>query len=176
MRWIFENDVNAVSEPFEVGDNYFVAAISGIEKEGLTSVDIARPQVEGIIKDKKKAEKIKTKLKGNSLETIATSVNAMVQKADSINFNYTMIPGLGNEPKIVGAAFNKTLLNKVSEPIVANTGVFVVSVNNLGARQTQQDPVFFKDELLQRTRSVMFRSSLALKKTAKIVDNRAKLY
>jgi len=176
VRWIFENDVNAVSEPFEVGDNYFVAAISGIEKEGLTSVDIARPQVEGIIKDKKKAEKIKTKLKGNSLETIATSVNAMVQKADSINFNYTMIPGLGNEPKIVGAAFNKTLLNKVSEPIVAKTGVFVVSVNNLGARQTQQDPVFFKDELLQRTRSVMFRSSLALKKTAKIVDNRAKLY
>ena len=176
VRWIFENDVNAVSEPFEVGDNYFVAAISGIEKEGLASVDIARPQVEGIIKDKKKAEKIKTKLKGNSLETIATSVNAMVQKADSINFNYTMIPGLGNEPKIVGAAFNKTLLNKVSEPIVANTGVFVVSVNNLGARQTQQDPVFFKDELLQRTRSVMFRSSLALKKTAKIVDNRAKLY
>jgi len=176
VRWIFENDVNAVSEPFEVGDNYFVAAISGIEKEGLASVEVARPQVEGIIKDKKKAEKIKTKLKGNSLEAIATNVNAMVQKADSINFNYTMIPGLGNEPKIVGAAFNKTLLNKASDPIVANTGVFVVSVNNLGAKQTQQDPVFFKDELLQRTRSVMFRSSLALKKTAKIVDNRAKLY
>jgi len=176
VRWIFDNDMNTISEPFEVGDSYFVAAITGVDKEGLASVDAARPQVEGIIRDKKKAEKIKNNLKGNSIEAIAANAKANIQKADSINFNYSMIPGLGNEPKIAGAAFNKSLINKVSEPIAANAGVFVITVNSLGAKQTGQDPVFFKDELLQRTRSVLFRTSLALKKTATIVDNRSKLY
>ena len=176
VRWVFENDKNTISEPFEIGDSYYVAAVSGIEKEGLASVEAARPQVEGIIRDKKKADLIRNNFKGNSLETIASSIRSSVQRADSIGFNYSMIAGLGNEPKLIGAAFNKSLLNKVSEPIAANTGVFVISVNSLGAKQSQQDPIFFKEELLQRTRSILFRSSLALKKIAKIVDNRSKLY
>jgi peptidyl-prolyl cis-trans isomerase D len=176
VRWIFDNSVGSVSEPFEVGDFYFVAAVSGIEKEGIASVESARPQVEGVIRDKKKADKIRNSLKGNTLASISASAHASIQKADSISFSYSMIPGLGNEPKIVGAAFNKSLINKTSEPIAANTGVFTISVNSVGAKPSQQDPAFFKDELLQRTRSVLFRSSLALKKVATIVDNRAKLY
>ena len=176
VRWIFDNDNNTISEPFEIGDSYFVAAISGVEKKGLSSVEVARPQVEGIIRDKKKSEKIKNDLKGNTLESIATNIKSTIQKADSLLFNYSMIPGLGNEPKLIGAAFNKSLLNKVSEPIATNSGVFVLSVNSLGAKQSQQDPIFYKEELLQRTRSVLFRSNVALKKIATIVDNRAKLY
>lgn len=176
VRWVFENDNNSISEPFEIGDSYYVAAISGIEKEGLASAEVARPQVEAIIRDKKKAEKIKNNFKGNSLESIAISIKANIQRADSVGFNYSMIPGLGNEPKLIGAAFNKSLLNKISEPIAGNAGVFVISVNGLGAKQSQQDPIFFKDELLQRTRSILFRSSAALKKIATIVDNRSKLY
>jgi peptidyl-prolyl cis-trans isomerase D len=176
IRWIYEKDVNDVSEPFELGDNYVVAVITSEEKEGLASVSAARPQVEGIIRDKKKAEKIKTIIKGKTLEAIATEVNSLVQRADSIGFNFSMIAGLGNEPKLVGAAFNKALINKVSEPIAANSGVFAVSVNGIAAKQADQDPNFFKDELLDRTRGMMFRSVSAFKKVAKIEDNRSKIY
>jgi peptidyl-prolyl cis-trans isomerase D len=176
VRWAYEKDVNTVSEPFELGDNYIVAVITSEEKEGLASVAAARPQVEGIIRDKKKAEKIKATIKGTTLDAIAANANAIVQRADSIGFNFAMITGLGNEPKLVGAAFNKALLNKVSEPIFANTGVYTISVNGISAKQAQQDPLFFKDELLERTRSVMFRSISSLKKVAKIEDNRSKLY
>jgi peptidyl-prolyl cis-trans isomerase D len=139
-------------------------------------VSAARPQVEGIIRDKKKAEKIKTIIKGKTLEAIATEVNSLVQRADSIGFNFSIIAGLGNEPKLVGAAFNKALINKVSEPIAANSGVFALSVNGIAAKQADQDPNFFKDELLDRTRGMMFRSVSAFKKIAKIEDNRSKIY
>ncbi len=176
VRWAYEKDVNTVSEPFELGDNYIVAVITSEEKEGLASVAAARPQVEGIIRDKKKAEKIKATIKGTTLDAIAANANAIVQRADSIGFNFAMITGLGNEPKLVGAAFNMALLNKISEPIFANTGVYTISVNGISAKQAQQDPLFFKDELLERTRSVMFRSISSLKKVAKIEDNRSKLY
>jgi peptidyl-prolyl cis-trans isomerase D len=176
IRWVFEKKVNDVSEPFEIADNYIVAVITAEDKAGLASVDAARPQVEGIIRDQKKAEKIKPTLKGGSLDAIAASAKSMVQKADSLSFTYSMIPGLGNEPKLVGAAFNKSLVNKVSEPIAGNTGVFVLSVNNVSAKQAAQDLNFFKEESLNRTRSNLFRSNSALKKVATIVDNRSKLY
>jgi len=176
VRWVYEKNVNDVSEPFELGDNYVVAVITAEEKEGLASVTAARPQVEGFIRDKKKAEKIKASIKGKTLEAIAAGANAIIQRADSIGFSFAMIAGLGNEPKLVGAAFNKSLINKVSDPIAANSGVYAVSVNGIAAKQADQDPNFFKDELLERTRGLMFRSTNSFKKLAKIEDNRSKIY
>ncbi len=176
VRWINENNLNAVSEPTEIGDNYFVAVITGEEKQGLASVTSARPQVEGILRDQKKALQIKQNFKGNTIEEIANSAKTIVQAADSISFNYSMIPGIGNEPKIVGAAFNKTLLNKPSTPIAGNAGVFVISVKSQGAKVATQDLNSFEADLLNRTRSVVYRTNIGLKKVAKIVDNRLKVY
>ena len=176
VRWIFDNDINTVSEPFEIGDAYFVALITGEDKAGLASVETAKPQVEGIIRDQKKAEKIKTSLKGNTLDAIAASAKTVVQKADSLTFTNALIAGIGNEPKLIGAAFNKSLINKVSQPIAGSAGVFVLSVGASSAKQAQQDPLTFREEQLGRLRSIVFRGSTALKKSAKIVDNRAKLF
>ena len=176
VRWVYENDMNAVSEPTEVGDSYFVAIISGEEKVGLASVASARPQVEGILRDQKKAVQIKQNFKGNTINEIAASAKTIVQPADSINFNYSMIPGIGNEPKLVGAAFNKAFLNKPSAPIAGNAGVFVINVRSQGAKAATQDIASFELDLINRTRSVIYRTNIGLKKVAKIKDNRMKVY
>jgi len=176
VRWVYENDMNAVSEPTEVGDSYYVAIITGEEKVGLASVASAKPQVEGILRDQKKAIQIKQNFKGNTIEAIAANAKTMVQPADSINFNYSMIPGIGNEPKLVGAAFNKALLNKPSAPIAGNAGVFVISVKSQGAKAASQDLASFESDLINRTRSVIYRTNIGLKKVAKIKDNRMKVY
>jgi len=176
VRWVYDKSVNDISEPFEVGDNYLVAIITSEETKGLISAEAGRPQVEGIIRDQKKATNIKNTFKGITLETYATSAKTTIQKLDSISYGFSTLPNIGNEPKIVGAAFNKNLINKVSDPIAGNTGVFVVSVSALGAKATQQDPSLFKEETLQRIRNVMFRTSASLKKVANIKDNRNKVY
>ena len=155
VRWIYENDINSVSEPTEIGDSYYVAIITGEEKAGLASVASAKPQVEGILRDQKKAIQIKQNFKGSTMEAIAASAKTIIQPVDSINFNYSLIPGIGNEPKIVGAAFNKALLNKPSAPIAGNAGVFVISVKSQGAKATTQDIASFEADLLNRTRSVV---------------------
>ena len=176
VRWVYENDLNSVSEPTEIGDSYFVAIITGEEKAGLASVASAKPQVEGILRDQKKATQIKQSFKGNTMEAIAANAKTVVQPADSINFNYSLIPGIGNEPKLVGAAFNKAFLNKPSAPIAGNAGVFVISVKSQGAKAATQDLVSFESDLLNRTRSVIYRTNIGLKKVAKIKDNRMKVY
>ena len=176
VRWVYENDLNSVSEPTEIGDSYFVAIITGEEKAGLAYVASAKPQVVGILRDQKKATQIKQSFKGNTMEAIAANAKTVVQPADSINFNYSLIPGIGNEPKLVGAAFNKAFLNKPSAPIAGNAGVFVISVKSQGAKAATQDLVSFESDLLNRTRSVIYRTNIALKKVAKIKDNRMKVY
>lgn len=176
VRWIYENDLNAVSEPTEIGDSYYVAIITGEEKVGLASVASAKPQVEGILRDQKKAIQIKQNFKGSTMEAIAASAKTIIQPADSVNFNYSLIPGIGNEPKLVGAAFNKALLNKPSAPIAGNAGVFVISVKSQGTKAATQDLASFESDLLNRTRSVIYRTNIGLKKVAKIKDNRMKVY
>ena len=176
VRWIYEKSLNAVSEPIEVGDSYFVAIITGEDKVGLASVASAKPQVEGILRDQKKANQIKQNFKGNTIEEIAISAKTIVQPADSINFSYSVIPGIGNEPKLVGAAFNKAYLNKPSAPIAGNAGVFVISVRAQGAKAAAQDVASFEADLVNRTRSVLYRTNIGLKKVAKIKDNRMKIY
>jgi peptidyl-prolyl cis-trans isomerase D len=176
VRWVYENKINAVSEPTEIGDSYFVAIITGEEKAGLASVAKVRPEVEGILRDQKKATQIKQNFKGSTIEAIAASAKTMVQPIDSINFNYSMIPGIGNEPKLVGAAFNKSFLNKPSAPIAGNAGVFVISVKSQGAKAATQDLASFESDLINRTRSVIYRTNIGLKKVAKIKDNRMKVY
>jgi peptidyl-prolyl cis-trans isomerase D len=141
------------------------------------SVETAKAKnIEGIIRDKKKAETIKAKLKGATLEAMAAATGATVLTADSLSFASTSIAGLGNEPKLVGAAFNKSLLNKVSEPIAGNAGVFTLSVSNLAANTAQTDLTTFKEQYQGRLSNTILNAVLALKKTAKIEDNRAKLY
>ena len=176
VRWVYEKSVNNVTEPFEVEDNYLVAIIASEEKKGLMSVDAARTQVEAIIRDQKKANIIKTTFKGGTLEAYAAAGKTTVQKLDSIGYAFSMLANVGNEPRVIGAAFNKSLVNKISEPIAGNSGVFVISVNALGAKPAQQDPALYKDETLQRLRNVMFRTNVALRKAANIKDNRSKVY
>jgi peptidyl-prolyl cis-trans isomerase D len=177
VRWAFEKKVNDVSEPFEIGDDYIVATITGEDKPGLMSVETAKSKnIDVIIRDQKKAEIIKSKLKGATLEAIATASGATVLQADSLSYSSTNITGLGNEPKIVGASFNKALLNKVSAPIAGNSGVFVISVSNLGAIAAPGDLAAFKEQYQGRLSNTIVNSVPALKKKAKIEDNRAKLY
>ena len=70
----------------------------------------------------------------------------------------------------------EALLNKVSAPIAGNSGVFVISVSNLGAIAAPGDLAAFKEQYQGRLSNTILNSVLALKKTAKIQDNRAKLY
>jgi peptidyl-prolyl cis-trans isomerase D len=87
-----------------------------------------------------------------------------------------MIPGIGNEPKLVGAAFNKAYLNKPSPPIAGIAGVFVITAKSQGAKAATQDLASFEADLVNRTRSVLYRTNIGLKKVAKIKDNRMKVY
>src|SRR5690349_24740835 len=94
----------------------------------------ARPLVEHIVMNKKKGEQI-TRKRGSptSLEAVGTAMGAQVLRADSISFASPIIPNVGQEPKVIGASFNKQWLNKLSTPIQGNGGVYVIRPESVSA-------------------------------------------
>lgn len=177
VRWLFEKEEESISEPLEVGDQYIVGIVSQVNPVGLASVATARPQVEGFIRNEKKAKQIiDGKFKGSTLEQIATATGTTVSRADSLSFTNAVIPALGYDLKFTGAAFNATLKGKVSTPIAGNSGVIALRVENITASSNVQDDEALKQQILGSQRNAAYRSSGVLKNAATIKDNRSKFY
>ena len=177
VRWIYEHSTGDVSDPVEVGDKYIVAIVASVNKAGTMSVAEARPLCESIVKNAKKAKVIiDTRMKGSTLESIAASFGSSVQRNDSLSFAAPFIPNMGSEPKVVGAAFNKSLQGKVSEAISGTGGVYAIRVENNSAKPATTDVTALKQSLVQAARMSAFRGMEALKKSASITDNRSKFY
>lgn len=177
VRWIYENKEGAVSDPTEVGDQIIVAMITGINKAGVMGVTEARPLVEGLIRNDKKAKIIiDTKMKGSSLEEIAKSSGSSILRADSLSFGSGFINGVGNEPKIVGAAFNKAIQGKVADLIAGGSGVFAVKGESIAAKAADALPETLKQSLIQNRKMAIYRSIEALRKAATVKDYRFSFY
>jgi peptidyl-prolyl cis-trans isomerase D len=178
VRWLYNNKTGTVSEPNDLGNKYVVAIITAVNEKGLANAAQARPQAEVFVRNEKKAKQIiETKFKGNTLEAYATSAGVPVLRADSVAFNVPFINGLGTEPKVVGAAFNKSLTGKVSQPIAGNSGVIAVKPEVLGQKELPagMDANSIKTSLMNIATSASRGVFEALRKVADIKDYRFKL-
>jgi peptidyl-prolyl cis-trans isomerase D len=183
IKWAFEAKQGNVSEAFSIGDNFVVATVDKIQPEGLPDAKTGRPMVEVTIRNLKKADQIKTKLTATpTLETAAAAYNVQVATAgadSSLTFSSQIINGIGQEPKLIGAAFNKAYQVKVSEPIAGTNGVYVMKVNSIGTKPADAPEVIEKQatdrakQLMQQISTGWFES---LKKLADIKDERTALY
>ena len=183
IKWAFEAKEGDVSEPFSIGEQYVVAAVKKITPKGIPDAATGRPMVEPLVRNQKKAEQIKTKLGASpTLEAAAAAYSVQVQAAgadSSITFTSQLINGVGAEPKVIGAAFNKANQTKASEPIAANMGVFLVKVNALGTKPAGT-PEEQAKTLQSRTRTLAQQISSqfyeSLRNMADIKDERSKIY
>jgi len=127
VRWAFESGTKVGEvKRFEIANvGNIIAKLKKVNEEGLTPVEDARPGIEPILKNKKKAEILKAKMKGNSLDAVAKASGSAVQQALDITLENANLPNVGQEKKVVGTAF-ATGINKISAPIEGNSGVYVV--------------------------------------------------
>jgi peptidyl-prolyl cis-trans isomerase D len=175
VKWIYDNKVGTVSEPFDFKNRYVVAVITGAYEEGTQTAKTARVMVEPILRNQKKAEEIRKKLgNANTLEAIAASAGTPVGMVDTLRFGDAFIPNVGPEPKVIGAAFNKSNQGKVSSLIEGSSGVYAVKVNNIGALSNLGiDPEGQRKALVQQLRQyAAYGAFEALRKAANIKDTR----
>ncbi|MEY4462042.1 MAG: hypothetical protein RLY98_582 [Bacteroidota bacterium] len=175
IRWAFEDDskVGAIKR-FELANiGHVIARVKSIDDSGLVPVSQARAYVEPILKNKKKAELIKTKMTGSSLEAIAKANAAKVEQAANITMENPVFGLVGAEPKVVGTAFSLAT-NKVSAPIEGVTGVYVVKNLSTVKAPVLKNHTAYVAKLKQQTANDAGRILPALKANATIKDNRIK--
>lgn len=179
VRWAYEAKKGAISEPFSIGDQFIVAVLDEVLEEGTQDVATARPSCESKIRNRKKAQQIiKNAGTPASLEALATAQKKTVQIAgadSSITMNAQFINGVGMEPRVIGASFNKNYQSTVSPGIEGNTGVFFIKTTSV-----QQKPAETPEALAQQktTKLNNIRSQTGnwyegLRKQADIQDKRS---
>ena len=183
VKWAFDAKEGDVSEPFSVGEQYVVAVLDRKIKEGLPDAKTARTMIESLVRNNKKAEQIKKKL-GNpsSLEAAAAAYQKQVLTTgtdSTLTFNAVIINGVGNEPKVAGASFNKDYQTKVSPAIAGNTGVFMLKVNSINTKPQDTSSVAKQQKSMrqnQEMQAAIGKSFESLKKLADIKDKRSKFF
>jgi peptidyl-prolyl cis-trans isomerase D len=177
VKWAYTNDTKVGDvKKFEVVNvGNIIARLKKINEKGFMSVEEAKPMVEGIIKNQKKAEKIIAKMKGTSLEAIAKANATTVQNAPTASIENAVLANVGAEPKVVGIAFGLAA-NKVSAPIEGNSGVYVVKTKSVAKAPKLPKYDDYINKLKATAAQASGRVFPAMKNDAKIDDNRLEFY
>jgi peptidyl-prolyl cis-trans isomerase D len=177
VKWAFEGDTKVGSvKRFEIVNvGHIIAKLKSIAPKGLMSAEEGRPQVENLLKNKKKAEKIIAKMKGASLDAIAQNNKVAVMNAVDLTIENPNVPGAGFEPKVVGMAFTSKV-GAVSKPIEGNSGVYVVNTKVVTKAPKIQKYDDYITKIKQQVTNYSGRVMPALKNDADIEDNRADFY
>ena len=174
VRWSFNKDTEIGDvKRFDVPQGFVIAKLKDRNETGLLPLDVARQSVEPLIKNQKKAEMIKKKMSGSSLEAVAKASGASVQVATGVSLKTPVLPNIGNEPKVVGKAFGLAA-GKTSEVIEGNSGMFMVRAKAVTkAPEVPSYETYITQDRSQNRSYAISMSFIALKDKAEIKDNRA---
>jgi peptidyl-prolyl cis-trans isomerase D len=174
VRWSFNEDTEIGDvRRFEVPQGFVIAKLKDKNTSGLLPIDVAKQTVEPILKNQKRAELIKKKMNGTSLEAVAQKSGATVQPAIGVSMKSPVLPNIGNEPKVVGKAFGLTA-GKTSEIIEGNSGMFMVRAKAVTkAPEVPSYATYITQDRTQNQSYATSKAYTALKDKAEIKDNRA---
>jgi len=177
VTWAFneETEVGDISR-FNVPQGYVIAQLTRRNPKGLMSVADASAIVTPTIRNDKKAERIMANASGSTLQEIASSQGVSVQSATAITMASPVIPGAGNEPEVVGAAFG-TDPGETTEFIRGKSGVFKVRVTAFNKAPELDNYTSYVNQLNGMIGPTLNNNVYnALKEKADIEDNRATFY
>ncbi len=176
VNWAFNEDTKVGdSKRFNVTDGYVIAQLTRKNPKGLMLAADASDKVSPILRNEKKAQKIRESISGNTIEEVAKSQSAAIQNATGVSMA-TPTVGANAEPKVVGIAFG-TKPGETTKLIDGKTGVYMVKVTAFNPAPKMDSYVNFANQMTNKAvpaaQNAVFN---ALKKKAVIEDNRANFY
>ncbi len=175
VRWAFEAEQGQLSDVFECGDQFIVAALTEVNEGEYRTIDEVRAELTMQAKADKKAEYITNQLKNvTTLEEAAELFDAEIQTAEDITLASSRLGAAGVEPAVVGAALALEN-NATSGPIKGNVGVYMVRI---GEKTVAEGELNAEQEIAQlNTRTsytIPYQAIALIEEKAKVEDNRAR--
>ena len=182
VMWAYsdKSSVGEVSEVFELEDRYVVAALTDKTPKGTANLEDVREEILVKVKNDKKAERIKEKLRSLSgtLEEQAKAFgsDANVYSASNLHPGDFSLPTIGYAPAAVGAAFGLKE-GETSKPVEAQNGVVIIKTLAKTEAADVADYSAYKDQVAQRKESRLpYQISEAVKDAAEVEDLRYKFF
>ena len=182
IQWAFNEEtvLGEVSEVYDLQDGYLVAMLTAASEKGNSSIEDVRNEITVKVRNEKKSAQIISKLAelSGSLQEKQSGygTDASILDANSITLNTPSIPGVGFDP-ILSGYFQSVAQGQTSDAISGENGVVVIEVVSKTPATAKEDYTSEKSALLNQTSSRAAGSSFeAIKKAAKIEDNRVKYF
>jgi len=178
VRWAFEEDskVGDVKRFNLQEGGYAVVMLTVKNKAGIMSSEKASVTALAEVRKEKKAELIRARISGTTLEEIASSQSQAVKTALGINMKNVTLSGAGREPRVIGTAFGLEE-GAVSKAIDGVNGVYVLQVTKISPA-AGLDNYQAAANRIANAKAAAVNTALyeALKNAAAIEDNRATFY
>jgi peptidyl-prolyl cis-trans isomerase D len=182
IRWAYEAEPGAVSSPITLdNDKVIVALLIESHEDGISPLASVRKRVEADALKSKKGDILVASLKKKAagLKTVAeigVKLNLPVMPLQDVTFGGGYIPGLGREPKVLGALFGMAK-GKVSEPVKGDRGVYILQLERIDAGPVPADLKPYAQQIaMQYTMQLDNQALQALQEASEIVDNRYLFY
>lgn len=189
VQWAYQAKKGEVTNKVQqFGNNYVIACLYDIHEKGYKPFEEVKSMIELDVKKEKKAQQLikqfeEQKASTSDINSLAEELNTEPRKATNIKFNSNIVPGLGTEPKLIGAS---TSLEEgvLSEPINGTNGVYVIQVDNIQVSENTMNPSFerrniergFTSRLYSRANEYQTKLAETLDEMAKVKDNRIRFY
>ncbi len=174
VRWAFEAKKGNVSDVFECGNQFIVAALTEVNDGEYRTLDAVRAELQLEATNLKKAELIEKDIKGHAqLEEIAEALGVRVMDAENVSLSSYRFGNAGAEPAVIGTALALEP-NQVSAPIRGKMGVFVIKTTSKTTAEGEFNADQEKQQLTARSSySLPYQAINLLQEQAEVVDNRA---
>ncbi len=176
VRWTFEEDTEIGDvKRFDVDKGFIVAILSHKTAEGIATVDDVSSEIKPILIRKKKAEILSKKMKGASIEEVATNSNVTVKTASKVTLASPTISGVGNEPAIVGA-MSTAKEGKLIVGLEGLKGVFAIQVVSKEEPTELENYAVYRNRLTTKYKGRSAQLYEAIKEASNVKDYRANIY
>lgn len=173
VRWAFEAKQNQVSDVFECGESFVVAALTEVNDSEYRTLDQVRSALENEAKNNAKAKLLMADLKGvESLEDAAKAKNVEVKNVVNLSLMTRQFGGRPGEYSVIGTAVAQAQ-GETSAPIQGKSGVYMVKTLSKTVAEGEMDMEQEKSRLGQTySRSIVSGLMQTLTDKANIKDNR----
>ena len=173
VRWAFEAKEGEVSDVFECGQQFIVAAVTEVNDGEYRSLEDVRAELSYEATNNAKAAYLIKQLKGiESLEAAAEKMGQPVQHVERVTLADSRLGNAGMEPAVIGAAIALGE-NALSEPIQGNMGVFVIKTGSANNTTGELNVEAEKAQLAGRYAYLPYQAIQLVEEKAEVTDNRA---
>lgn len=175
VRWAYEATVGDLSDVFECGNQFVVAALTEINDGEYRTLNEVRAELQMQALADKKADYIINQLNGvTTLEAAAELFDAEIQSAEGISLASYRLGAAGVEPAVIGAALALES-NTTSTPVKGNIGVYMVRIGEKTVAEGELNAEQEIQQLNMRTSySAPYQAIALIEENAEVEDNRAR--